>query len=282
MRKIRIATVSLPHPTLAPDEVRPPGPEQTFELAEAFIREAAGMGADFVCLPEIFAYFYTSKTPAESIEEPDGPAHSFLARVARKYRTTVVSTVLTRHPDGVFNTGVWYDRRGELAGTYDKVHLAPGEEEVALPGSDFAVYDIGGVKVGMQICYDLNFPEGCRILALKGAEIIFWPNLWGGMPEDHTEVMMKARAAENQVCLVSAACVLTGDPFFRVPKIHGRSCVVDWNGTIVAEVGSRTGTVVAGLDLDERGVLQVSHEDMLTTRRRPETYGRLTSEPKGL
>jgi len=280
MRKIRIATMWLPHPTLAPDEVRPSGPEGTFELAEGFIREAASLGADFVCLPEIFAYFNTSLTPEESVEEPDGPAHSFLARVARRYKTTVATTVLTRHPDGVFNTGVWYDRQGELAGTYDKVHLAPGEEEVALPGSDFAVYEIGEVKVGMQICYDLNFPEGCRILALKGAEIIFWPNLWGGMPEEHTEVMMKARAAENQVCLVSAACVLTGDSYFRVPKIHGRSCIVDWNGTIVAEVGIRTGVAVATLDFDERGVLQVSHGRTLAGERRPETYTRLVSDQK--
>ena len=130
----------------------------------------------------------------------------------------------------------------------------------------------------MQTCYDLNFPEGCRILALRGAEIIFWPNLWGGMPEEHTEVTMKCRAIENQVCLVSAACVLTGDTFFRVPKIHGRSCIVDRNGTIVVEVGIRAGVAVAGLDLDEPSLAAISNQQTLTRDRRPETYGRLVRD----
>jgi N-carbamoylputrescine amidase len=278
MREVRIAAVTLPHPSLAPDEVRPPGPEGTFDLARDLIQQAVEMRADFVCLPEIFAYFNTSLTPRETLEAPDGPAHTFLATTAREVRTNLVTTVYTRCPEGAFNRGVWYDRAGRRAGIYDKVHLAPGEEEVVQPGRDFPVYEIGGVKVGMQTCYDLNFPEGCRVLALRGAEIIFWPNLWGGMPEGGTEVMMRARAMENQVCLVSAACLLTGSGFFRVPKIHGRSCIVDWHGTIVAEVGLRIGVTVATLDFDEDRQVQVSHEGNLAHERRPETYGPLVGD----
>lgn len=274
MREVRIATVMLPHPTLDPEEVRPPGPEGTFELAANFIDQAVARGADFICLPEIFAYFNTSRTPEESLEPPDGPAHTFLADTARAHRVNLVSTVYTRCPEGCFNRGVWYDRDGRLVGTYDKVHLAPGEEAVVQPGRDFPVYEIDGVRVGMQTCYDLNFPEGCRVMALRGVEIIFWPNLWGGMPEESTDVIMKARALENQVCLVSSACLLTGSGFFRVPKIHGRSCIVDWHGTIVAEVGLRTGIAVATLDLDEDR-LQVSYEGLLAHERRPESYGPL-------
>ena len=90
---------------------------------------------------------------------------------------------------------------------------------------------------------------------------------------------MRCRAIENQVCLVSSACVLTGDSFFRVPKVHGRSCIVDRNGSIVAEVGLRAGVAVACLDLDEPSLAAISNQQTLMRDRRPETYGGLVAEP---
>ena len=232
------------------------------------IREAAAAGVDFLCLPEIFAQLNRAQPVEDALEELDGPIDSFLKQKAKEHRINLVTTVALRREQGRTNTGVIYSRNGELVGTYDKVHLAPGgEQELLDAGTDFPVYEVDGIKVGMQICYDLNFPEGCRILMVKGAEVIFWPNLWGGMPEDYTEVILRARAMENMVCIVSAGSFLGGDAGFRTARMYPRSCVVDGNGTIVAEVGRRVGWAAATLDLDAVYGSQARLSD-----RRPEVY----------
>jgi len=211
----------------------------------------------------------------EAAESFNGAAHTFVASTAKRYRTNLVATVSTKLDDRDYNLGVLYGRDGDLAGSYRKVHIPDGEKGIALPGNDYPVFEIEGLTVGMQICHDLNFQEGCRILATRGADIIFWPNQWGGMPEVETDVLMRARAIENRVCPVSSAWVLTGDPFFRAPKIHGRSCVVDWDGTILAEVGIRVGAAVTPLDIDEVERRREGRKQMLKDERRPETYGLL-------
>ena len=275
MRTVTLATTSMSHPTLADDEVRPDGPEAAFAEAEPLIGRAADQGADFLCLPELFANFGRSQPAHETAEEVEGPINGFLRDQARKHRINLVTTVALIRNGAPANTAVIYSRDGELVGTYDKVHLAPGEERHMRRGTAFPVVEVEGVRVGMQICFDLNFPEGCRVLAVKGADVIFWPNLWGGMPEDYTDVILRARAMENLVCLVSSGCFLEGDTDFRTPKIFPRSCVVDPNGTILAEVGRHTGLAVAGVDLDSPRVSQAEKAEIFGTHRQPHLYGEL-------
>lgn len=275
MRTVTLATASMSHPTLADDEVRPEGPEAAFAEATPLIRRAADQGADFLCLPELFANFGRSRPAHETAEAVDGPISGFLRDQAREHHINLVTTVALMGRGGPANTAVIHSRDGDLVGTYDKVHLAPGEEQHMRRGTEFPVYEIDGVCVGMQICFDLNFPEGCRILAVKGADVIFWPNLWGGMPEDYSEVILRARAMENLVCVVSSGCFLGGGVDFRVPKIFPRSCVVDPNGTILAEVGRRTGLAVAGVDLDSPWVSQAGKAEILGIHRQPQLYAEL-------
>lgn len=275
MRVVRIATTSMTHPTLDQDEVRPATPDAAFAEAAALISCAAAQAADIVCLPEIFANFNRSQQTHETAEGLEGPINAFLREQACGHRINLVTTVVLERNGELTNTGVIYSRDGTLVGTYDKVHLAPGEELHMEYGSEFAVYDVEGVNVGMQICFDLNFPEGCRILALKGADVIFWPNLWGGMPEAHTDVIMRTRAIENLVCLVSSGCFLGGDSFFRVPKIFPRSCIIDPDGTVLAEVGLRTGVAVASMAMDELRASRAQRTEMFGCHRQPGLYGEL-------
>ena len=109
-----------------------------------------------------------------------------------------------------------------------------------------------------------------RSFAAKGADVIFWPNLWGGIPEDYTEVILRARAMENMLCLVSASSFLGGESSFRVPRMYPRSCIIDGHGTILAEVGRRVGLATTVIDLDEKWGSQAKLAD-----RRPEAYGEL-------
>jgi len=274
------------HPTLDEREKVPDSSAARLAEAARLVREAAWRGCDFLCLPELFADPSQGLKMREFAEPVGGPVMTWLARMAAKHRMALVTSVAIRRGRRVANTGVIFDKRGRLVGRYEKVHLPDGEREVGTPGRQFPAFKVAclpcrarhrqeGVRVGMQICHDLNFPEGCRILALKGADIVVWPNMWGGMPEEHTEVIMKARAIDNKLCLVSSAYLLTGSGFFRVPKIHGRTCIIDWTGTVVAETGRRLGVAVAALDLDELHANRLSREKAFQRERLPRLYGEL-------
>lgn len=271
MRTLTIGAAMMQHPTLGEGESRPDSIEPRLAEADSLLAEASQRSCDICCLPELFADPSQGTEMATWAEELGGPATSWLARMAREYCMTIVATVALRNGDRIANTGLSYNREGNLTGTYAKVHLPDGEASVGTPGDDFPVWDVEGITVGIQICYDLGFPEGCRILAVKGARIIFWPNMWGGMPEANTEVIMRARAMENAVLLVSSAYFLGGAPFFRVPKIHGRSCIVDQSGTILAEVGQRLGLAVATVDIPPYPATTRPFADRL-----PHLYGALT------
>ncbi|OGV77494.1 MAG: hypothetical protein A3K19_27940 [Lentisphaerae bacterium RIFOXYB12_FULL_65_16] len=275
MRTWTIGTGSMLHPTFDANEVLPASIEPRLREAGALLREASRRRCDVMCLPELFADPSQGTQMGKWAEPEGGPVTSWLAATARELQMAIVTTVALRQGDRMMNLGVAYDKTGQLAGRYAKVHLPCGEREVAAPGDGFPVFDLDGIKVGMQICYDLNFPEGCRILALKGAEVIIWPNMWGGMPEEHTDIIMKARAIDNLVCLVSSAYVLTGSGFFRVPKIHGRSCIIDASGTVVAEVGRRLGVATATVSLGDPR--QAQDRRTLQEHRMPHLYGELVA-----
>jgi len=276
MRRLTLGAAMMRHPTLDKDEVRPDTIGPRLKEADGLVQEAARRGCDILCLPELFADPSQGTEMASFAEDEGGPVTTWLSQTARARNMALVATLALRHERGITNTGVFYDKQGKLVGRYGKVHLPPGEREVSVPGDAFPVFDLEGVRVGMQTCYDLNFPEGCRILALKGADVVFWPNMWGGMPEAFTDVIMKARAMENQVHLVSSAFLLTGAGSFRAPKIHGRSCILDRSGAILAEVGLRLGVAVATVDLD---AASLARDATLRAHRRPGLYGEIVAQP---
>jgi len=273
MRRIMLGAAGMTHLDHHDPALRFENLEALLAAAERHIIEGARLGCDFLCLPELFANTNRPEPSYETAEAPDGPIASFLSEMARRHSMILVTTILLRRDGKITNTGVFYGRDGTLLGTYDKVHLPEREAEICTPGEGFPVHDIEGVRVGMQICYDLNWPEGCRCLTLDGADIIFWPTMWGTMPEAFTEIILRARAMENLVWIVSSSYFLGG--FYPEPRVFGRSVVVSWSGTILAEVGRRLGVAAATIDLDEPRYSQSPREVMLQTARRPQCYHRL-------
>ena len=275
MQTITLGTAMMRHPTLSEDEVLPDTIEPRIQEAEPLLAEAAARGCDFMCLPELFADPSQGTKMVEFAEEAGGPVATRLSQKAREHGMAIVSTIAQREGDRVFNAGLIHDKEGALVGCYRKVHLPPGECDVATPGDGFPVFEVGPLRIGMQICHDLYFPEGCRILAINGADLVFWPNMWGGMPEEHSDLIMKTRAIENGLCLISSAYLLSGDSFFRVPKIHGRSCIIDWSGSILAEVGRRLGIATATIDLAELSKQTEHRRNTLLRERLPSLYGEI-------
>jgi len=138
------------------------------------------------------------------IPEPlGGPSSELMSTMAKKYRMYVAGGIVRKvdKPDRIFNTALLYDRRGRLAGAYDKIHPYSPEnnEQGVTPGTKVPVFETDFGTVGFMICYDSWFPDVCQLLALKGAEIILFPNA-GHQPE-----VLYARSMDNCVRIVSSA-----------------------------------------------------------------------------
>ncbi len=261
-----------------PGDARPANTKaQNLRKTVALAAEAASRHSDLLVLPELFATKQTGMEPREMAESvPGGEISQTLAEAARKHGMYIAGCLYEQKADGMYNTVAIFDRKGELLGRYHKVHLAPGEEAVARPGREYPVFATDFGKLGAVVCYDLNFPEATRSLALDGAEIILWPTMFSEPRAHYTDVLMRARAIENQVWLVSSNYAQPGMEF---GSVHiGRSAIIDWDGMVLADTGRRDGLATATINLDERGPLAGMPRRLLDDRM-PQTYGRLV-QPK--
>jgi predicted amidohydrolase len=163
----------------------------------AKVLEIAGLAdADIALLPE---YMQGGFVP----EALPGPSSDLMSMMAKKYRMYVGGGIVRQcdKADPVFNTALLYDREGKLVGMYDKVHpYSPENNEQGItPGRKVPVFQTDFGKVGFAICYDIWFPDVCELLALKGAEIVLFPNA-GHQPE-----VLYARSMDNCVRIVNSA-----------------------------------------------------------------------------
>ena len=249
------------------------------EGAERLIAEAADRGARLVVLPEVFTYMGPREGALASAEPIPGPTIDRLAGLARRLDIYLHCGSIRERVDGserAYNTTVVLDPRGEMIARYRKIHLydvAIGdqvdfqESATIAPGDEAVSVEIDGAPVGLSICYDLRFPELFRILALQGAKVIVLPAafmLYTG--KDHWEVLIRARAIENQVYMVAAAQFGK----FEGGTCYGRSMVVDPWGLPIAVAQDRPGVVVSDLDLTL--VDQVRRELPSLANRRPTAY----------
>lgn len=158
---------------------------------------------DLICLPEGASVIGTDKTYAEVAQEIPGPLSQRLSEVAKAKRSYLVAGLYEKEgKEGgcIYNTAILLDREGKVVGKYRKTHLPSSEAEGGLtPGREYPVFDTDFGRLGILICWDLQFPEPWRAMALKRAEIMALP-IWGG-----NEVLARARAIENHVYLVSAS-----------------------------------------------------------------------------
>jgi predicted amidohydrolase len=263
-RKVKIGTVYL--------RPRNSTPRKNLELWCAQIDAAGKLGLDIVCLGETITRVGTNASLEDTAEPIPGPATKRLGETAKKNHIWVVAGLTERVEAIVYNTAVLFDRQGEIAGTYRKVHL-PREEwkEGVRPGDQTPVFDTEFGRIAMQICYDWFFPEMAEVLALKGAEIIFAPT-WGNTLPDHDgmangETTFRVRARDNGVYLV--------------PSVYdGSSLIIDPMGRILASNKGKEGVFWAEVDLNKRECLDwVGYWRSIGPRdRMPETYHPLAGE----
>ena len=171
-----------------------PEPDENLSRAVAKIREAAKMGANIVCLPELFStqYFCQREDAAlfDLAETIPGPTTEALSKAARESKVVVVGSVFEKRTRGIYhNTAVMIDADGALRGMYRKMHIPDDplyyEKFYFTPGDlGFKAFDTAVGRVGTLVCWDQWYPEGARITALQGANLIFYPTAIGWHPAE--------------------------------------------------------------------------------------------------
>jgi predicted amidohydrolase len=239
-------------------------PASNIDAAQSLLQEAVEGGADLAILPELFPYLGSvSRVPEIAEPVPGGPATRMLAEAAAHGELWVAGgSVPERDGDRVFNTCPLFDRTGELVARYRKIHLFDVDLEGQPPFRESATYEAGTelvthpteeFRIGMAICYDLRFPELFRGLMTLGTELVVLPAQFQQQTGvAHWEVLLRARAIENQ-CFVAAAAQWGefGSPE-EPRRSYGRSMIVaPWGDVLVEAPGEGTGVWFADLDVAE-------------------------------
>ena len=244
--------------------------------------QAADEGADLAVFPEATQIRFGSDLAAAA-EPLDGPFCSGLAAVAKETGVGLVAGVFEPAPGGrVYNTAVGYDGAGELVTSYRKLHLFDAfgqrESDTVAAGSAVVSCTLGGISAGLQICYDLRFPELSRALAVGGASLLVIPAAWaaGLFKEEHWVTLVRARAIENTVWVAAVGQVPDPD---ETTHRHlggiGRSLLVDPFGVVRADLGPAPQVVVAEVDPDL--VEEVRRTVPSLANRRTDVFGGLCS-----
>ena len=220
------------------------------------LERAADQGADLAVFPEATQVRFGSDLVAAA-EPLDGPFCSGLAAAAKQTGVALVAGVFEPAADGrVYNTAVAFSAAGSQVAAYRKLHLFDAlgqrESELVAPGSDVVVATLGGMPVGLQVCYDIRFPELTRALAVRGASLVTVSAAWqaGLFKEEHWVTLLRARAIENTVWVAAAGQVPDPDSKpTRAPTGVGRSMLIDPLGVVRADLGPAAGVLVAEADM---------------------------------
>jgi predicted amidohydrolase len=252
---------------------------KNLETADRLVRAAARDGASLVVLPEKWSVYGAPDDLRAGAEPLDGPALQWARAIARELEIDLVAgSIAERVSDSAdgrgANTSVHVGPDGTDRATYRKLHmfdvLVGGrdyrESDAEAPGEEIV---LSATAEGVAICYDLRFPELYRRLAVDGARILAVPSAFTEpTTRDHWEVLLRARAIENQAFVVAANQVGRHAPGLRT---GGRSMIVDPWGLVLAQAADTETHVIADLDLDRQDRIRADLPSL--ANRRPEIYG---------
>jgi predicted amidohydrolase len=256
-----------------------PDKAQNKKTAELLIREAVSAGAELVALPELWSCHGLEKVYRENAEPIPGPTTDFLGGLARELGVYLLGgSILEGEPgaERLSNTSTFFGPNGEMTAVYRKIHLFDVkvsdkeylESANIAPGKEIITAKAGAASLGLSVCYDVRFPELYRLLALRGAEILAVPaafTLHTG--KDHWEMLLRARAVENQAFVVAPA---QWGPKADGRWTYGRSMIVDPWGIVLATCPDRDGYALATLDLDYLDRLRAEFPAL--ANRQPQAY----------
>ncbi len=268
---LRAAAIQL---TATPDKAR------NLQTADRLVRRAAADGARLVVLPEKWSVLGRGADLRAGAEPLDGPAVTWARDAARELGIDLVAGSVSERVDGedkLRNTSLHIGPDGEVKAVYRKVHMFDVEVEGTVyreseheePGDDVALSATAdGIALGLTVCYDVRFPELYRILAIRGARIVTIPAAFTvPTTRDHWEVLVRARAIEDQCFVIGANQV--GEHVEGL-RSGGRSMIVDPWGLILAQAADSETVITADLDLDAQDAIRTRLPSL--ANRRPVAY----------
>ena len=253
------------------------------EQADRLTRGAAADGAQLVVLPEKWSALGSGEALVAGAQAIDGPAITWARAAARELGIDLVAGSISERVGDerrLRNTSVHVGPDGELCASYRKVHMfdvvvegtvyheseheEAGEELVVSPAAD-------GTELGLSICYDIRFPEMYRIMAIRGARIFTVPAAFTvPTTRDHWEILLRARAIEDQAFVVAANQIGEHDCGPPALRSGGRSMIVDPWGIVLAHAPDRPCHILADLDLEAQA--RIRRELPALANRRPNAY----------
>jgi predicted amidohydrolase len=232
--------------------------ERNTATADRLVRDAAADGADLIVLPEKFNVLGEHDDYVAGAEPLDGPTISWARDTARELGVDLVAGSIVERREGhekLGNTSVHVGPDGEVKGVYRKIHMFDvvvggmeyRESASEEPGDEIVLSEAaGGIPLGLTVCYDLRFPELFRILAIRGARVITLPAAFTKVTgRAHWEILVRARAIENQAFVVAADQIGTHPPD---KESFGGSMIVDPWGEVLARAPDEECFIAANLD----------------------------------
>src|SRR5262245_51339209 len=272
-----------------------PDPSANLEKAVARVREAAAGGAQVVCLQELFRspYFCQRQDPRlfDLAEPVPGPSTERLSAVAKETGTVVVASLFEHRAPGVYhNTAAVLDADGSLLGLYRKMHIPDDplyyEKYYFTPGDlGFKAFDTRCGRVGVLVCWDQWYPEGARLTALQGAELLLYPTAIGWHPGEKAEfgaaqhqaweLIQRSHALANGVYVAAVNRVGHEGPAGGGLEFWGASFVSSPFGEVLARAGHDREEVLV-VACDRRRIEEVRRNWPFLRDRRIDAYGGLT------
>jgi N-carbamoylputrescine amidase len=280
-----------------------PDPDDNLKRASQFVRDAVRQGAQVVCLPELFKtqYFCQREDAAlfDLAEPIPGPSTEVLCKVALETKAVIIASLFEKRARGVYhNTAVMIDSDGKILGLYRKMHIPDDplyyEKFYFTPGDlGFKAFDTSFGRVGTLVCWDQWYPEGARLTALAGAEVIFYPTAIGWHPaekeqfgkaqHDAWRTIQRAHAIANgvYVAVVNRVGHETGNIRGNEVKgagleFWGKSFLCDPFGVVLAEASSDKEEILIG-EVDSKKMEDVRRNWPFLRDRRIDAYGPITS-----
>lgn len=232
--------------------------EKNLETSVRLVRAAKALGAHLVGLPENFSWMGPESERQSAAEPLNGPTLSRMAQLSRELQVTLLAgSILEKGASGgrVFNTSVLFGPDGSPLGVYRKIHLfdveigdgATYQESAAVaPGQEVVCAESPIGKIGLSVCYDLRFPELYRALSKQGAVLLTVPAAFTLMTgKDHWEVLLRARAIENQSYVLAPAQV---GAHGEKRQTYGNALIADPWGLVTARASDTEGLAIAPFD----------------------------------
>lgn len=253
--------------------------EENLKKASLMIAESVKENVDFIVLPEMFNCPYSNDKFIEyGEEEKTSETLSIISKLANENKVYILAgSIPEKENDKLYNTSYLFDKNGDIIAKHRKMHLFDidvkgkitfKESDVLTAGDNFTIANTEFGKIGIGICYDIRFPELARIMAQKGALILFYPgafNMTTGPA--HWELLFKSRALDNQVYCVGVAPALNEDASYHS---FGHSIITSPWGDIISEASEKETLIISEIDLSE--IKKIREELPLLKNKREDLY----------